>query len=242
MASTSPSRYGWWTWWGRRARPPLTRSRGLRRPHRWWTISAPTPTLTFGAGELLLLQAKAQLVACNGTDKGQVAFNWSCTDSSSGAVLPLPGASSSRLGARAAWRAHRCWLAARTCYASSAACRAARTCAARPRSASRCATARWWLASPAATVPSAWTMDLQLDASASGDPDEPTSALSYNFSCSPVDTGSLCPPLPNASLAEPVLTLLPSELPAGTFDFSVSVSKADGEVATSPRDNQLRRR
>ena len=35
------------------------------------TIAAPTPTLVLGAGELLLLQAKAQLVSCNGTEKGQ---------------------------------------------------------------------------------------------------------------------------------------------------------------------------
>ena len=60
------------------------------------TIAAPTATLALGAGELLLLQAKVQLVACNGTEKGQVAFNWSCTDSTSGAALPLPGASVSR--------------------------------------------------------------------------------------------------------------------------------------------------
>ena len=60
------------------------------------TIAAPTATLILGAGELLLLQAKAQLVSCNGTEKGQVAFNWSCTDSTSGAALPLPGASVTR--------------------------------------------------------------------------------------------------------------------------------------------------
>ena len=35
------------------------------------TIAAPTPTLVLGAGELLLLQAKAQLVSCNGTEKGR---------------------------------------------------------------------------------------------------------------------------------------------------------------------------
>ena len=35
------------------------------------TIAAPTPTLVLGAGELLLLQAKAQLVSCNGAEKGQ---------------------------------------------------------------------------------------------------------------------------------------------------------------------------
>lgn len=35
------------------------------------TIAAPTATLILGAGELLLLQAKAQLVSCNGTEKGQ---------------------------------------------------------------------------------------------------------------------------------------------------------------------------
>ena len=34
------------------------------------TIAAPTPTLVLGAGELLLLQAKAQLVSCNGAEKG----------------------------------------------------------------------------------------------------------------------------------------------------------------------------
>ena len=77
---------------------------------------------------------------------------------------------------------------------------------------------------------------LQLDASASDDPDEPASALSYIYmwSCSPVPqaTDSFCPPLPNASAA-PLLTLLPGALPPGTFDFSVSVSKADGEVATA---------
>ena len=33
------------------------------------TIAAPTPTLVLGAGELLLLQAKAQLVSCNGAEK-----------------------------------------------------------------------------------------------------------------------------------------------------------------------------
>jgi len=60
------------------------------------TIAAPTATLILGAGELLLLQAKAQLVSCNGTEKGQVAFNWSCTDSTSGTALPLPGASVTR--------------------------------------------------------------------------------------------------------------------------------------------------
>ena len=32
------------------------------------TIAAPTATLSLGAGELLLLQAKAQLVSCNGTE------------------------------------------------------------------------------------------------------------------------------------------------------------------------------
>ena len=35
------------------------------------TIAAPTPTLVLGAGELLLLQAKAQLVSCNGAEKGR---------------------------------------------------------------------------------------------------------------------------------------------------------------------------
>ena len=36
------------------------------------TIAAPTPTLVLGAGELLLLQAKAQLVLCsNGAEKGR---------------------------------------------------------------------------------------------------------------------------------------------------------------------------
>ena len=34
------------------------------------TIAAPTPTLVLGAGEPLLLQAKAQLVSCNGAEKG----------------------------------------------------------------------------------------------------------------------------------------------------------------------------
>ena len=34
------------------------------------TIAAPTPTLVLGAGELLL-QAKAQLVSCNGAEKGR---------------------------------------------------------------------------------------------------------------------------------------------------------------------------
>ena len=60
------------------------------------TIAAPTATLILGAGELLLLQAKAQLVSCNGTEKGQVAFNWSCTESASGVALPLPGTSVTR--------------------------------------------------------------------------------------------------------------------------------------------------
>ena len=73
---------------------------------------------------------------------------------------------------------------------------------------------------------------LQLDASASDDPDEPASALSYIWSCSPVEADSLCPSLPNVP-AVPLLTLLPGKLPPGTFDFSVSVSKADGEVATA---------
>ena len=73
---------------------------------------------------------------------------------------------------------------------------------------------------------------LQLDASASADPDEPTSALNYTWSCTPVDTDSLCPSLPNLSVV-PLLTLLPGEVPPGTFDFSVNVSKADGEVATA---------
>ena len=196
------------------------------------TISAPTPTLTFGAGELLLLQAKAQLVACNGTDKGQVAFNWSCTDSSSGAVLPLPGASSSRSALEL--RGGPPLLAGGThvlrvvgCLQSSPHMCGSAEVSVKLRDSPL--VARLAGGNRAVGVDDG----LQLDASASGDPDEPTSALSYNFSCSPVDTGSLCPPLPNASLAEPVLTLLPSELPAGTFDFSVSVSKADGEVATA---------
>ena len=73
---------------------------------------------------------------------------------------------------------------------------------------------------------------LQLDASASADPDEPTAALNYTWSCTPADTASRCPPLPNAS-AVPTLTLLPGALPPGTFGLGVSVSKADGEVATA---------
>ena len=61
------------------------------------TIAAPMATLTLGADELLLLQARAQLVSCNGTEKGQVAFHWSCRlDSTSGASLQLPGASVTR--------------------------------------------------------------------------------------------------------------------------------------------------
>jgi hypothetical protein len=43
----------------------------LKTPAPVVTIAAPTATLTLGAGELLLLQAKAQLVSCNGTEKGQ---------------------------------------------------------------------------------------------------------------------------------------------------------------------------
>ena len=73
---------------------------------------------------------------------------------------------------------------------------------------------------------------LQLDASASADPDEPTAPLNYTWSCSPADTDSRCPSLPNAS-AVPLLALLPGALPPGTFSLGVSVSKADGEVATA---------
>ncbi len=73
---------------------------------------------------------------------------------------------------------------------------------------------------------------LQLDASASEDPDEPGAALNYTWSCAPADTDALCPPLPNAS-AVPSLTLPPGALPPGTFELGVSVSKADGEVATA---------
>ena len=73
---------------------------------------------------------------------------------------------------------------------------------------------------------------LQLDASASEDPDEPAAALNYTWSCAPADTDALCPPLPNAS-AVSSLTLPPGALPPGTFELGVSVSKADGEVATA---------
>ena len=73
---------------------------------------------------------------------------------------------------------------------------------------------------------------LQLDASASADPDEPAAPLSYAWSCSPADSNSHCPPLPDAS-AVPLLSLLPGALPPGTFGLGVSVSKADGEVATA---------
>ena len=196
------------------------------------TISAPTPTLTFGAGELLLLQAKAQLVACNGTEKGQVAFNWSCTDSSSGAVLPLPGTSSSRSALEL--RGGPPLLAGGTHLLRVVGClqSSPHMCG----SAEVSVTLRDSpLVARLAGGNRAVGVDdgLQLDASASDDPDEPASTLSYNFSCSPVDTESLCPPLRNASPAEPLLTLFPGELPAGIFRFSVSVFKADGEVATA---------
>ena len=173
------------------------------------TISAPTPTLTFGAGELLLLQAKAQLVSCNGTEKEQVAFNWSCTDSSSGAVLSLPGASSSRSALEL--RGGPPLLAGGTHVLRVVGClqSSPHMCG----SAEVSVTLRDSpLVARLAGGNRAVGVDdgVQLDASASGDPDEPASTLSYNFSCSPVDTESLCPPLPsNASPAGPLLTLLP---------------------------------
>ena len=73
---------------------------------------------------------------------------------------------------------------------------------------------------------------LELDASASADPDDPAAALGYKWSCSPADMESPCPQLPDLS-AEPSLALLPGGLQPGTFAFGVNVSKASGEVATA---------
>ena len=73
---------------------------------------------------------------------------------------------------------------------------------------------------------------LELDASASADPDDPAAALGYKWSCSPADMESPCPQLSDLS-AVPSLALLPGGLQPGTFVFGVNVSKASGEVATA---------
>ena len=160
-----------------------------------------------------------------------MAFNWSCTVSSSGAVLPLPGTSSLRSALELRGGPP---LQAGVTHAL-------RVVGCLQSSPDLCGTAEVSvtlrdspLVARLAGGSRAVGVDdgLQLDASASEDPDEPAAALNYTWSCAPADTDALCPPLPNAS-AVSSLTLLPGVLPPGTFELGVSVSKADGEVATA---------
>ena len=66
------------------------------------TIAAPMATLTLGADEVLLLQARAQLVSCNGTEKGQVALQ---TGQHQWCVAAVTGRERHAIDARAARRA-----------------------------------------------------------------------------------------------------------------------------------------
>ena len=140
-----------------------------------------------------------------------MAFNWSCTVSSSGAVLPLPGASSLRSALELRGGPP---LQAGVTHAL-------RVVGCLQSSPDLCSTAEVSvtlrdspLVARLAGGNRAVGVDdgLQLDASASADPDEPAARLNYAWSCSPADTDSRCPPLPDAS-AVPLLALLPGALP-----------------------------
>ena len=78
---------------------------------------------------------------------------------------------------------------------------------------------------------------LTLDASASADPNEPTAALQFAWSCSTPDADAGagagtdddaigCPTLPATTATDPTLALPPGVLPPGRFMFAVGVSKA----------------
>ena len=207
------------------------------------TIEAPSH-LTLSAGELLLLPARAQLANCNGTDVSPVVFEWRATDAT-GAVLTLtdengllPGAARSTLALRGGaplsfGETH--LLSVTGCISS-----APLLCgSAEVRVTLRDSPLVARLAGGDRAVGE--DEGLSLDASASADPDEPTAALRFVWSCSTAaadakaDTAAAanaagCPTLPPA---DSTLALLPGVLPPGRFVFAVSVSKGGGETANA---------
>ena len=208
------------------------------------TIEAPSD-LMLSAGELLLLPARARLANCNGTDASLVVFEWLATDAATGAVLTLPDVSGLLPGAARSTLALRGeaplsfggthLLTVTGCLSS-----APSLCgSAEVRVTLRDSPLVARLAGGDRVVGE--DEGLSLDASTSADPDEPTAALQFAWSCSTaaaaaeVDTAATanargCPTLPPA---DSILSLLPGVLPPGRFVFAVSVSKVGGEAATT---------
>lgn len=208
------------------------------------TIEAPAH-VRLSAGELLLLPARAQLASCNSTDdsvKG-VVFEWRATDADTGAVLTLPdvegllpGAPRSTLALRGApplrfGGTH--LLHVTGCLGS-----APSLCgSAEVRVTLRDSPLVARLAGGDRAVGE--DAGLDLDASSSADPDEPSAALQFVWSCSTAaadadaDTAAAtnaCPELPPAGSN---LALPPGELRPGRYVFAVNVSKASGETASA---------
>lgn len=208
------------------------------------TIEAPAH-VRLSAGELLLLPARAQLASCNGTDasvKG-VVFEWRATDAATGAVLTLPdvegllpGAPRSTLALRGAaplgfGGTH--WLHVTGCLGS-----APSLCgSAEVRVTLRDSPLVARLAGGDRAVGE--DAGLDLDASSSADPDEPSAALQFVWSCSTAaadadaDTAAAAPACPELPPADSNLALPPGELRPGRYVFAVSVSKASGETASA---------
>jgi len=222
------------------ARHAVTR---LATPAPVVTIEAPSQ-LTLSAGELLLLPARAQLANCNGTDASLVVFEWRATDAATGAVLTLPdvrgllpGAARSTLalrgGAPLSFGGIHLLVVTGCLSSAPSLCGSAEV---------RVALRDSPLVARLAGGDRAVGEDegLSLDASTSADPDEPTAALQFVWSCSTAaadaEAGTAaaanaagCPTLPPA---DSTLALLPGVLPPGRFVFAVSVSK-DAETATA---------
>ena len=206
------------------------------------TIEAPAH-VRLSAGELLLLPARAQLASCNGTDASvNVVFEWRATDAATGAVLTLPDVEGLLPGAPRSTLALR--GAAPLRFGGTHLLRVTGCLGSAP---SLCGSAEVRvtlrdspLVARIAGGDRAVGEDagLELDASSSADPDEPSAALQFVWSCSTAaadadaDTAAAthaCPQLPPAGSS---LALPPGELRPGRYVFAVSVSKASGETAS----------
>ena len=196
------------------------------------------------AGRRAMLPARAQLASCNGTDAGvKVVFEWRATDAATGAVLSLPDVEGLLPGAPRSTLALR--GAAPLRFGGTHLLRVTGCLGSAP---SLCGSAEVRvtlrdspLVARIAGGDRAVGEDagLELDASSSADPDEPSAALQFVWSCSTAaadadaDTAAAtnaCPQLPPAGSN---LALPPGELRPGRYVFAVSVSKASGETASA---------
>ena len=226
---------------GQESEPATHTVTRLATPAPAVTIEAPAH-VKLSAGELLLLPARAQLASCNGTDASvNVVFQWRATDAATGAVLSLPdvegllpGAPRSTLALRGApplrfGGTH--LLRVTGCLGSAPSlCGSAEV---------RVTLRDDPLVARIAGGDRAVGEDagLELDASSSADPDEPSAAalrmeLLYRRCRRRCGHRRHHDRLPTAAARGFEPALPPGELRPGRYAFAVSVSKASGETAS----------